>query len=60
MVIPNHDPVKTSIRTVDKFDLAIKGGEVLDPSQSLRAKRDIELEEGSAMLQPSEVGDVSF
>ena len=25
----------------DKFDLVIKGGEVLDPSQTLRAKRDI-------------------
>ena len=25
----------------DKFDLVIKGGEVLDPSQSLRARRDI-------------------
>jgi dihydroorotase len=25
----------------DKFDLVIRGGEVLDPSQSLRAKRDI-------------------
>ena len=25
----------------DKFDLVIKGGEVLDPSQALRAKRDI-------------------
>jgi dihydroorotase len=25
----------------DKFDLVIKGGEVLDPSQSLRGKRDI-------------------
>src|SRR5437762_2038586 len=25
----------------DKFDLVIKGGEVLDPSQNLRAKRDI-------------------
>src|SRR4029077_20228345 len=25
----------------DKFDLAIKGGDVLDPSQSLRGKRDI-------------------
>src|SRR6201995_284240 len=25
----------------DKFDLVIKGGDVLDPSQSLRAKRDI-------------------
>ena len=25
----------------DKFDLVIKGGEIIDPSQSLRAKRDI-------------------
>lgn len=25
----------------DKFDLVIKGGEVVDPSQSLRGKRDI-------------------
>src|SRR5437762_3003826 len=25
----------------DKFDLVIKGGEVLDPSQNLRAKRDV-------------------
>lgn len=25
----------------DKFDLVIKGGEVIDPSQSLRAKRDV-------------------
>ena len=25
----------------DKFDLVIKGGDVLDPSQSLRGKRDV-------------------
>ncbi len=25
----------------DKYDLVIRGGEVLDPSQSLRARRDI-------------------
>ena len=30
----------------DKFDLLIKGGEVLDPSQNLRAKRDIGLRYG--------------
>src|SRR4051812_30245251 len=30
----------------DKFDLLIKGGEVLDPSQSLRAKRDIGIRYG--------------
>ena len=36
-------PTRThaAIRPNDKFDLVIKGGEVLDPSQSLRAKRDI-------------------
>jgi dihydroorotase len=30
----------------DKFDLVIKGGNVLDPSQSLRAKRDIGIRYG--------------
>jgi dihydroorotase len=30
----------------DKFDLVIKGGDVLDPSQSLRGKRDIGLRWG--------------
>jgi dihydroorotase len=30
----------------DKFDLVIKGGEVLDPSQNLRAKRDIGIRYG--------------
>src|SRR6478735_10146075 len=30
----------------DKFDLVIKGGEVLDPSQNLRGKRDIGMRYG--------------
>jgi dihydroorotase len=30
----------------DKFDLVVKGGEVLDPSQNLRAKRDIGIRYG--------------
>jgi dihydroorotase len=30
----------------DKFDLVVKGGEVLDPSQSLRGKRDIGIRYG--------------
>ena len=30
----------------DKFDLVIKGGEVLDPSQSLRGKRDVGIRYG--------------
>jgi dihydroorotase len=34
-------PAWAAMRPDDKFDLVIKGGEVLDPSQSLRARRDI-------------------
>jgi len=30
-----------AIGSSDKFDLVVKGGEVLDPSQNLRAKRDV-------------------
>jgi dihydroorotase len=32
---------RAAIGPNDKFDLVIKGGEVIDPSQSLRAKRDV-------------------
>ncbi|HET7490289.1 MAG TPA: amidohydrolase/deacetylase family metallohydrolase [Bradyrhizobium sp.] len=34
-------PALAAMGPNDKFDLLIKGGEVLDPSQSLRGKRDI-------------------
>src|SRR5579872_4855190 len=34
-------PALAAMGPNDKFDLVIKGGEVLDPSQSLRGKRDI-------------------
>ena len=34
------------VRPNDKFDLVVKGGEVLDPSQNLRAKRDIGIRYG--------------
>ncbi|HEY6721639.1 MAG TPA: twin-arginine translocation signal domain-containing protein, partial [Burkholderiales bacterium] len=30
-----------ALAQTDRFDLVIKGGEVLDPSQKLRARRDI-------------------
>src|SRR5436190_2989340 len=33
--------VRAAMGPNDKFDLVIKGGEVLDPSQGLRGKRDI-------------------
>jgi dihydroorotase len=34
-------PSRAAMGPNDKFDLLIKGGDVLDPSQALRAKRDI-------------------
>jgi dihydroorotase len=34
-------PASAAMGPNDKFDLVIKGGDVLDPSQSLRGKRDI-------------------
>src|SRR6266567_2394098 len=32
-----YHPARAAMRPEDKFDLVIKGGEVLDPSQTLRA-----------------------
>jgi len=40
-------PAVAAMGPDDKFDLVIKGGEVLDPSQSLRAKRDIGIRFGA-------------
>jgi len=39
-------PAFTAMGPDDKFDLVIKGGEVLDPSQSLRGRRDIGIRYG--------------
>jgi dihydroorotase len=38
--------VRAAMGPQDKFDLVIKGGEVFDPSQKLRAKRDIGMRMG--------------
>ena len=40
------DAVRAAMGPNDKFDLVVKGGEVLDPSQKLRAKRDIGIRNG--------------
>jgi dihydroorotase len=40
-------PARAAMGPNDKFDLVIKGGEVLDPSQSLKAKRDIGIRWGA-------------
>src|SRR5471030_418594 len=39
--ISGRSPADAAMGPNDKFDLVIKGGDVLDPSQSLRGKRDI-------------------
>jgi dihydroorotase len=39
-------PVRAAMGPNDKFDLVIKGGDVLDPSQSLRGRRDIGIRHG--------------
>ncbi len=39
-------PARAAMGPTDKFDLVIKGGDVLDPSQSLRGKRDIGIRYG--------------
>ena len=40
------EPAFAAMGPDDKFDLVIKGGEVLDPSQSLRGRRDIGIRYG--------------
>src|SRR6266576_7278304 len=42
----SHDPARAVMGPNDKFDLVIKGGDVLDPSQSLRGRRDIGIRYG--------------
>jgi dihydroorotase len=39
-------PARAAMGPNDKFDLVIKGGDVLDPSQSLRGRRDIGIRHG--------------
>jgi dihydroorotase len=46
-------PARAAMGPNDKFDLVIKGGDALDPSQSLRGKRDIGIRYG--MIEAVEV-----
>ncbi len=50
-----HDLGKARFGPGDKFDLVIKGGEVLDPSQNLRAKRDIGIKNALIVALDSEI-----
>ena len=40
-LLASGGPALAAMGPNDKFDLVIKGGDVLDPSQSLRSRRDI-------------------
>jgi dihydroorotase len=48
-------PANAAMGPNDKFDLVIKGGDVLDPSQSLRGKRDIGIRWGAIEAVENEI-----
>jgi dihydroorotase len=48
-------PARAAMAPGDKFDLVIKGGDVLDPSQSLRGKRDIGIRYGLVEAVEAEI-----
>src|SRR3954465_12357298 len=48
-------PAYAAMEPNDKFDLVIKGGDVLDPSQSLRGKRDIGIRWGGIGAGENEI-----
>ena len=41
LAVASGMPAQAAMGPNDKFDLVIKGGDVLDPSQNLRGRRDI-------------------
>ena len=45
------DPARAAMTPTDKFDLVIKGGDVLDPSQSFRGKRMMSASDGALSKQ---------
>ena len=50
-------PARGAMGPDDKFDLLIKGGDVLDPSQSLRGRRDIGIRFGVVEAVESEIAE---
>ncbi|MCS6763447.1 MAG: hypothetical protein MO853_05100 [Candidatus Protistobacter heckmanni] len=44
-----------SVGGLDKFDLVIRNGDVVDPSQNLRGKRDIGIKNGRVTLITAEI-----
>ncbi len=57
-LVASTGPVRAAMGPADKFDLLIKGGEVLDPSQTLRGRRDIGIRYGRIeALEPEIAAD---
>jgi len=48
-------PARAAMAPGDKFDLVVKGGDVLDPSQSLRGKRDVGIRYGLVEAVEAEI-----
>ena len=55
MEMSPHHIANAGFEPKDKFDLVIKGGEVLDPSQNLRAERDIGIKDGVITALENEI-----
>src|SRR5262249_36685074 len=48
-------PARAAMQPDDKFDLVIKGGAVLDPSQSLRGRRDMRVRFGQIEAREADI-----
>ena len=48
-------PLRAAMGPNDKFDLLVKGGEVVDPSQNMRAKRDVGIRFGIVEAVDAEI-----
>src|SRR5437016_13894135 len=49
------NPARAAMAPTDKFDLVVKGGDVLDPSQSLRGRRDVGIRYGLVEAVEAEI-----
>src|SRR3954469_2033466 len=55
LAVASGMPAHAAMGPNDKFDLVIKGGDVLDPSQNLRGKRDIGIRYGLVEVVEAEI-----
>jgi dihydroorotase len=57
LTVAANVPARAAMGPNDKFDLLIKGGDVLDPSQSLRGKRDIGIRYGTVEAVEADIAE---